>query len=408
MVKETELYDTLGISPQATPTEIKKSYRKLALKYHPDKNPDDPDAEKKFKEINAAFEVLSDDTKRSTYDKLGMEGLKGGGGEGHNPFDIFDMFFGGGRRRRDPNEKEKGRDTVHQIKVTLEDLYNGTTRKLVLKKSIICPDCDGIGGKPGSVEQCGKCRGSGIEVKLRQIGPGMVQQIQQPCQPCGQTGELIKEKDRCKKCNGKKTITNRKELECVVEPGMKDGDQIKFSGEGDQVPNIEPGDVIVVLDEQEHPVFSRKGSDLFYKIHISLAEALCGFKRNIRTLDREERILLCETAPGDVVGHGDLRSINDEGMPIRHEYSKGQLVIEFSVDFPQDNWISRDKLLSLERLLPVRENFEISELCQEVHLSAIPQKRHSSRGGGSRGHYYEDDDMDSHRHGQQGMQCQQS
>lgn len=222
MVKETKLYDVLGVTPESTPAEIKKAYRKLALKYHPDKNPDEPE---KFKEISAAFEVLSDEKKKSIYDKYGEQGLReGSGGEFHSPFDIFDMFFGGGGgRRRGPGEKARGKDTVHQLKVSLEELYNGAVRQLAVQKNVICDGCNGIGGKEGSVQKCDNCNGTGVDVKLRQIGPGMVQQIQQPCSECNRTGEKIKEKDKCKKCNGKKVIRERKVLECNIYPGMKDG-----------------------------------------------------------------------------------------------------------------------------------------------------------------------------------------
>lgn len=271
----------LGVTPESSPGDIKKAYRKLALKYHPDKNPDEPE---KFKEISAAFEVLSDEKKISVYDKYGEQGLKESGGEYHSPFDIFDMFFGGGRRRR-PGEKEKGRDTIHQLKVTLDELYNSATRQLALQKNVICDGCDGSGGKKGSVQKCNNCNGSGVDVKFRQIGPGMVQQIQQPCRECNQTGEKIKEKDKCKKCRGKKIVKERKILECIIEKGMKDGQKIVFSDEGDQAPGIEPGDIVIVLDEKEHDIFKRVKRNLYLTIEIELADALCGFTKTITTLD---------------------------------------------------------------------------------------------------------------------------
>lgn len=399
MVKETKLYDILGVSPEATQPEIKKAYRKLALKYHPDKNPDDPE---KFKEISAAFEVLSDSKKKEVYDKYGEQGLKeGGGGEYHSPFDIFDMFFGGGGgRRRQPGEKARGKDTVHQLKVSLEELYNGATRQLSVQKNVICDDCKGIGGKAGSVQKCGNCNGSGVDVKLRQIGPGMVQQIQQPCRACNQTGEIIKEKDRCKKCNGKKVVKEKKVLECHIERGMKDGQKIKFEQEGDQAPDIEPGDIIIVLDEKEHDVFKRKGTDLYMKMELELADALCGFTRIVKTLDN--RTLVITSQPGEVIRPNKPKCVLDEGMPQqRYHFNKGKLIINFTINFPTDGWIKQNQIPNLEEILPSREKHVPSDLAEEVHLrniSDVPQDYHSS-------HNYYDEDEDERG---SGVQCQTS
>jgi len=419
MVKDTKLYDELGVAPEATFDQIKKAYRKLALKFHPDKNPDKEAAEK-FKEISAAFEVLGDEKKRELYDRVGVEGLKEGhgGGEFHSPFDIFDMFFGGGRRRA-PGEKEKGKDTVHQLKVTLEELYKGVTRKMALQKNIICPSCDGIGGKAGSVQKCGNCAGSGIEVKLRQIGPGMVQQIQTPCRKCDRRGEVIPDADRCRKCNGNKVVKDKKILECEVQPGMKDGQKIVFSGEGDQSPNIEPGDVVIVLDEQEHPQFKRKGTDLHLNMKIDLVDALCGFSRVIETLDKRQ--LHIKSEPGEVIDPKQLKAVMEEGMPHHRHNIKGNLIIKFDVQFPKENWIAVKELPQLEKYLPPREKYPIADLSEEVHLEKVPDRRESGyrqqqghRGyhghGGYHGHashhgYDDDDDEDGQP---QGMQCQTS
>eukprot|EP00794_Sanderia_malayensis_P014215 gene14215-15698_t len=403
MVKETHYYDILGVTPTATNDQLKKSYRKLALKFHPDKN---PEGTEKFKEISQAYEVLSDEKKRKIYDQGGEQALKEGGigGEFHSPFDIFDMFFGGGRRRQ-PGEKQRGRDTVHQIKVTLEDLYNSTTRQLALQRNVICSGCNGIGGKEGSVEKCKTCQGSGIFVKLRQIGPGMVQQIQQPCHECGQTGEKIKEKDRCKKCNGKKVIREKKILECHVDKGMKDGQKITFTGEADQAPNTEPGDIIIVLDEQEHEVFKRNGSDLMMKMEVTLVEALCGFKKTVKTLDG--RTLLITSHPGEVIKPDELKCIEDEGMPLsRNPNHKGMLIVKFVVKFPECHWIDQPKLANLEKLLPKREEYIISDISEAVNLQDIDQHRGHGMHDHRREAYEEDDDEYSQQG--RGVQCQTS
>lgn len=398
-VKDTKLYDELGVDPSATTEQIKKAYRKLALKYHPDKNPDEPE---KFKNISAAFEILGDEKKRSIYDKYGEEGLKeGGGGEFHNPFDIFDMFFGGGggRSRRNPGEKMRGRDTVHQMKVSLEDLYNGTTRQLAVQKNVICSACNGIGGKEGSVQKCDNCNGTGMDIRMRQIGPGMVQQIQQPCRQCNQTGEKIKEKDRCKTCNGKKVEKQRKILKCEIDKGMKDGQKLTFSGEGDQAPDIEAGDIVIVLDEKEHHLFKRQGSDLHIKLDIELADALCGFTRCIKTLDN--RTLVIRSHPGEVIRPKEMKCVVDEGMPTySNPTEKGRLVIDFNINFPKDGWINPKDLISLEKCLPACEKYVIADISEEVHLSKCEDVPPSSHHGSS---YYEEDDPRG-----QGVQCQTS
>jgi len=403
MVKETKLYDILGVTPESTPAEIKKAYRKLALKYHPDKNPDEPE---KFKEISAAFEVLSDEKKKSIYDKYGEQGLsEGGGGEFHSPFDIFDMFFGGGGGGRRRGEKARGKDTVHQLKVSLEELYNGVVRSLAVQKNVICDGCNGIGGKEGSVQKCDNCNGTGVDVKLRQIGPGMVQQIQQPCSACNRTGEKIKEKDRCKKCNGKKVIRERKVLECDIMPGMKDGQKIKFEQEGDQAPGITPGDIIIVLDEKEHSTFKRDGSDLHLKMNIELADALCGFTRIVKTLQNETRHIKVVSAPGEVIHPNKPKCIEDEGMPVFDRVRKGRLIISFEINFPQNGWLKPNQIASLEKLLPSREKHVPSDLAEEVHLSEMSELPNHGHGRSSSSYYEEDDDQ---HHPGGGVQCQTS
>jgi len=222
---------------------------------------------------------------------------------------------------------------VHQLSVTLEELYNGVVRKLAVQKNVICDACDGVGGKPGCYQKCQQCRGSGMQVRIQQIAPGMMQQIQSMCQECHGEGESVDPKLRCKKCNGKKVIRERKILEVNVDKGMEDGQKIQFTEEGDQEPGLEPGDIIIVLDEKQHPVFKRNGMDLLMKMDISLTESLCGLKKTVATLD--DRTLVIQTVPGEVIKSGDLKSVQGEGMPqYRNPFEKGRLIISFNVVFP--------------------------------------------------------------------------
>jgi len=188
MVKETELYDLLGVAPTASSSEIKKSYRKKAMKYHPDKNPS-PEASEKFKLMSAAYEVLSDDDKRGTYDRFGAEGLKGGGGGGGpggmDPFDIFGQMFGGGRGRRQRDDS-RTEDVVHELGVSLQDLYCGKTKKLAINRQVLAA---GEENKSRSETHCAECQGTGVTIKLRQLGPGFVQQVQAKCASCGGRGK---------------------------------------------------------------------------------------------------------------------------------------------------------------------------------------------------------------------------
>ena len=217
------------------------------------------------------------------------------------------MFFGGGGGRRGKKDN-KGKDVIHQLSVTLEDLYNGTTRKLALQKNVICDKCEGRGGKQGAVQKCTTCKGSGSQVILNQLGAGMYQQIHTTCRECDGNGEKINPKDMCKTCNGKKIVHERKILEVHIDKGMEDGQKIHFYGEGDQSPGLEPGDIIIILEEKDHSIFKRKDMDLFMKMELNLNEALCGFRRTIKTLDN--RILVISSLPGKFIILFSLKNLN--------------------------------------------------------------------------------------------------
>ncbi|KAF9514874.1 hypothetical protein BS47DRAFT_1342654 [Hydnum rufescens UP504] len=354
MVKETKYYDLLDTTPDASDADLKKAYRKKALRLHPDKG-GDPEL---FKEVTHAYEVLSDPQKRSIYDRSGEAGLSEQGGMGGmDPQDLFSQLFGGGGPR-------KGKDLVHRITVSLEDLYKGKTTKLALNKTVICLKCDGKGGKAGAVRTCQGCQGRGIKVILRQLGP-MLQQIQQPCSECDGKGEVINQKDRCKSCLGKKVTNERKFLEVNIDKGMRNGQTITFSQAADEQPGMITGDVVIVIDEKSHDVFKREGNDLFIEAEIDLLTALAGGAFNIQHLD--DHALHVVLHPGEVIKHGQLKVIRGQGMPSQRHHEMGDLYVRTKIAFP--DFIPPEVIPHLEAALPPRR--PIPPTPKAIHVDEV-------------------------------------
>lgn len=296
--------------------------------------------------------------------------------------------------------ERKGKDLVHQMQVSLEEIYNGAVRKLALQKSVICEKCEGRGGKKGAVESCGTCQGKGVEIKVQQIMPGFVQKHEQICRSCQGQGEVINAKDRCKTCNGKKTVRDRKILEVHVEKGMLDGQRIVFSGEGDQEPDLQPGDIIIVLDVKKHPVFRfGNGTDLAMVMDLQLVESLCGFQKVIKTLDGRD--LVITSLPGEVVKDKDIKCVIGEGLPeYKNPFEKGRLIVQFNVIFP--NAIPQELVMSLEQCLPPRPYVEIPINAEECNLSDYDPNADSQR---RYREAYEDDEERYQRGGPRVQQC---
>nr|XP_009408521.1 PREDICTED: dnaJ protein homolog isoform X2 [Musa acuminata subsp. malaccensis] len=404
----TRYYEILGVSKNASQDDLKKAYRKAAIKNHPDKG-GDPE---KFKELAQAYEVLSDPEKREIYDQYGedalKEGMRGGGG-GHNPFDIFESFFGGspfgggssrGRRQR------RGEDAIHPLKVSLEDLYSGISKKLSLSQKVICQKCKGKGSKSGASMSCSGCEGSGMKVTIRQLGPGMIQQMQHPCSECKGTGETINEKDRCPQCKGEKVIQEKKVLEVVVEKGMQNEQKITFPGEADEAPETVTGDIVFVLQQKDHPKFKRKGDDLYYEHTLSLTEALCSFQFVLTHLDNRQ--LLIKSNPGEVVKPDQFKAINDEGMPMyQRPFMRGKLYIHFTVDFP--DLLTLDQCKALEAALPPKPASQMTDMeldeCEETTLYDVNIEEEMRRKQAQAQEAYEEEDDVSGR--AQRLQCAQ-
>jgi len=406
MVVDTKYYETLGVDPSCSDAEIKKAYRKLAMKYHPDKNPDAGDM---FKDISHAYETLSDPEKREAYDRFGDDGPQMGGGFGMSPDDLFANLFGGmgggfefgggGGYGGRPSRPRRGEDMVHPLQVTLEDLYKGKHTKLAMERSIICSHCQGKGGKTGAVKKCVTCKGRGFQVAMRQIGPGMVQQMQVACQDCSGSGEVIK--DKCKKCKGRKVTSEKKVLDIFIEKGMVDGQKIVMKGEGDQEPGVETGDIILVIKQKEHERFQRSGNDLLCHVKITLIEALAGFDKII-ALHLDGRGIHVSHPAGEVIKPGDIRRIPHEGMPtFKRQDDLGDLYLQFDVEFPENMWTSIGHVKTLESVLPARpvDTTKKPEIVDECALLEGDLEQFGAKGRASNVWDEDEDDDDEPRGG---------
>jgi len=386
-VDTTKLYEVLGVEKDADQKTIKKAYRKLCLKHHPDKGGD----EQVFKEVNAAYEILSDEKKREIYDEHGLEGVEQEGGPGGGPGgadDLFSMFFGGGRGRS--AGPRKGPSLQHPLKVSLNDLYNGKTVKLAINRKVIV----------GESSTCDTCRGQGVVMEVRQIGPGMLTQMQRPCSDCNGKGYKAKTKNE------------RKVIEVHVEKGATNNQKISFKGMADEVPGRETGDVNFIIQEKEHEFFKRKGADLLIMQDVSLNQALTGFSLRFKHLD--DRDVIIKTRPGEVIQSETkdpdtgrsmpyMMMVPNEGMPSKgNPFVKGNLYVAFHIDFPKS--LTKDVADKLRELLPdanMEEDYDPEEV--EEHFLVEADLRHFGKGGAVVADEYDSDDE-----GGQGVQCQQS
>ncbi len=297
-----DYYDVLGVSKTADDAEIKKAYRALAKKYHPDANPGDKEAEQKFKEASEAYAVLSDPEKRKQYDQFGQAAFDGGAGGGYGGFggfdtadmgdifgDIFGDFFGGGRTTSRSSSSHyngpvRGANVQTSIRITFEEAIFGCEKEIEINYKEECPSCHGTGAKAGtSKETCSKCQGKGKIIYNQQTMFGMMQNVQ-TCPVCGGTGTVIREK--CPDCRGTGYISTRKRLKVTIPAGIDDGQSIRMSGSGEPGTNGgERGDLLVDVSVSKHPVFIRKDRDIYSTVPISFAKAALGGPIIIKTVD---------------------------------------------------------------------------------------------------------------------------
>ncbi|MCI5776476.1 MAG: molecular chaperone DnaJ [Bacteroidales bacterium] len=355
-----DYYEVLGVSKNATPEELKKAYRKLAIKYHPDRNPGDKEAEEKFKEAAEAYDVLSDQNKRSRYDQFGhaaFDGASGAGGGGFygggmNMEDIFSHFgdifegfgFGGGfSSRRSGAAGNRGSDLRVRVKLTLKECASGVEKKLKVRKQVPCSQCNGTGAKDAnSVKTCSQCNGVGYVTQVVNSFFGRVQQ-QSVCPSCGGRGKTIT--DKCTKCGGTGTMSDEAVVSVKIPAGVEDGMQLKVRGGGNAAPNGgTAGDLLVVIQVEEDPVLQRDGSNLIYHLLLSVPEAILGTETEIPTADGKVKINIEPgTQPGKVL------RLKGKGLPEVNSSYRGDLLIRVDIYVPKK--LSADDKKLIEKLI---------------------------------------------------------
>ncbi|KAK6138222.1 hypothetical protein DH2020_028056 [Rehmannia glutinosa] len=461
----TKYYEILGVPKTASPDDLKKAYKKAAIKNHPDKGGDpekvsiddspgifvvlifkrlEEDArtikfkfnltysmshvlcikyqsfecqfklmavdigffsvacyrsrlDKQFKELAHAYEVLSDLEKREIYDQYGKM-------HSRKEWEVVVACM-----------THSTSSHLSLVEAHLEtDLVKTTQlRGLFADMQVVVvagdEDKEGErikGSKSGASMKCSGCQGNGMKVTIRQLGPGMIQQMQHPCNECKGTGETISDKDRCPQCKGEKVVQEKKVLDVHVEKGMQNGQKITFPGEADEAPDTVTGDIVFVLQQKEHPKFKRKGDDLFVEHSLSLTEALCGFQFILSHLDGRQ--LLIKSQPGEVVKPDSFKAINDEGMPMyQRPFMKGKLYIHFNVEFPDS--LSPDQVEALSKILPPKPQSQLTDMeldeCEETTLHDVNIEDEMRRKQAQRQEAY-DEDEDMHD-GAQRVQCAQ-
>lgn len=364
-----DYYEVLGVDKKASAAEIKKAYRKLAIKYHPDKNPGDTTAEEKFKEAAEAYSVLSDDQKRQQYDQFGFDGPGAfggggfggfGGGGGFSMDDIFSMFgdvfgghsygfsSGGGRGA----QRQRGADLRLKVRLNLQEISTGVTKKFKVRKHVTCPDCNGTGAEAGSgSETCGQCRGTGSVVRSRQTMFGMMQ-TQSPCPSCNGEGQIIKNK--CRKCGGEGIILGEEVVEVNIPAGVQDGMVVNVSGKGNAAKrNGIPGDIQVFISEEPNETFVRDGNDLIYNLLLDFPTAALGGEVFIPTIDGAKAKITIQagTQPGTML------RLRGKGLPAvsGYGYGTGDILVNISIYVPKE--LSKDERKAIEALRD-SENFQ--------------------------------------------------
>ena len=353
-MSKRDFYDILAVSKSASDDEIKKAYRKLAIKYHPDKNPDDKAAEDKFKEAAEAYEILSNPEKRQRYNQYGHAGVggaSGGGGGGQygggmNMDDIFsnfgDIFGGGGgfggQRSGGGRRVMRGSNLRIKVKLNLSEVAKGVEKKLKVNKFVSCQTCKGSGAKSGQFETCKSCNGHGVQTRTQQTFLGAMQ-TQVTCSTCNGEGKIVK--DKCNTCHGDGIVREEEVLSVNIPAGVAEGMQLSVSGKGNAAPRGGiNGDLLVVIEEEEHELLKRDGSNLFYDSYVNFAEAALGTSIEIPTVDAKVKIKI---EPG--TQSGKVLRLKGKGLPDINSYGHGDLLVNINVWTPQNLSSEEKKIL---------------------------------------------------------------
>ncbi len=366
-----DYYEVLGIQKNASKDDLKKAYRKLAMQYHPDRNPGDKESEEKFKEAAEAYEILSNDEKRARYDRYGHEGVRGNGfgSQGFSDINdifshfsdifgggssIFDDFFGAGsqRGRQRRGTGTPGSDLRVNLKLTLEEIAEGVNKKIKIKKQIRCDKCNGTGAEPGtSKKTCPICHGSGEIKSVSRSVFGQFVNIQ-PCNNCNGEGEVVD--TPCKKCMGDGRISDEVTVSIDVPAGVHEGSYMTLRGEGNMGKRGgSAGDIIVVFKEQEHEYFIREEDDILYDLTITFPEAALGTEVDVPTLNGKARLKIDSGTPP-----GKLLKMRDKGIRHLNHSGRGDQIVRISIDVPK-KITSKEKELLKE--LSDQQNFKASD-----------------------------------------------
>ncbi|MDD2489451.1 MAG: molecular chaperone DnaJ [Bacteroidales bacterium] len=374
MATKRDFYEILGVSKTATEDELKKAYRKLALKYHPDRNPNDKDAEEKFKEAAEAYEVLTNKDKRAKYDQFGHAGVDGQGfsgqGQGMNMDDIFSMFgdifggrggFGGfsgfgSERSRGGRRVNKGSSLRIKVKLSLEDIEKGVEKKIKVNKYVLCKECHGSGAKAGSETiTCTHCNGSGYITQVQRTILGNMQ-TQSVCPSCSGEGKIIK--DKCPSCHGDGIVKSEELITINIPAGVADGMQISFSGLGNAgARNGINGDLIVSIEELPHEHFERDGNNICHQTYITVSEAILGTTIEVPTLGGQAKFKIEQGMTS-----GKVYRLRGKGLPDVNGYGKGDLLVRVDVWIPKSYSKEEKKMLET---LQKSENFKPNPSAKE-------------------------------------------
>ena len=354
-MSKRDYYEILGIAKSASDDEIKKAYRKMAIKYHPDKNPDDKKAEEKFKEAAEAYEILSNPEKRQRYNQFGHAGVgssaaSGGGGGfggGMNMDDIFSQFgdifggggFGGGQRGGS-RRVMRGSNLRVKVKLNLQEIAKGVEKKLKVNKFVSCHTCNGSGAKNGQFDTCKLCHGTGVQTRTQQTFLGAMQ-TQTTCSGCNGEGKIVK--DKCNTCHGDGIVREEEVISINIPAGVAEGMQLSVSGKGNAAPRGGiNGDLLVLIEEEEHPELKRDGSNLFYDSYVNFADAALGTSVEIPTVDGKVKIKIdAGTQSGKVL------RLKGKGLPDINSYGTGDLLVNINVWTPQNLTAEEKKALEV-------------------------------------------------------------